>query len=1188
MALLRSKYFLPGLAFLFCIACIIVDFNGTNTLTELSERASKTISLKEKELSACINSNEDLNPRLAEDLYKQKGIGYYVYQNGILKEWNNSQIPVPTVYDKMLDKPLVVLRNGYYLTSINKSGKTTKVALTLIKARYDLQNKYLKNKFADWLGLKNIDFKLAPVIGSEVTLNGKYMFSIKGDEENYKAPQSVIISTYLFLLSLLTYLLYLLWQIKKSPFKIVNILQLAAVILLRCLMLWKKWPAFLYQSELYNLRIFGNAQSFLNGYLGDIILNAILYLWLVMVCYYYTKQVKEKNKNGTFPVLQILFLSLGILFHNHLFNTLIANSTVSFDFLNLFHLTWQTFVSLIPIALVNIGILVCLYSIYSTIKGGVSKKAGIYFLGIVFALTVVWFLGKHTFAIEKWWIVPFSIIAFFVFAFKFSKNILAIGALLFSASLISSAVLNKHIDFNQQKDFELLSFQLTERQDAILENEFVEVSNKMEGDVQLKNMAQFISFNGDKEFLQLLKQNYFFGYFDRYNIEFSMFDEKCLPILSNLQPALTNQGYFEEQINYQSVSTISENLFFIDKYKKNSRYIAQIKLGNNKLFILFEPKYFEEVGTFPDLLLDESQQSQEKYRNNSYAVYRDGVNNSMYGEYNYPISLKDSMRLSELENEYAHYFYYPDENSTIVISSLKKDSLFYFTYNSYLFLFFAAIAYLTYLIYGFFFSETRMVSSFTRRIQTTVILLLLISIAAVGITSTQLISNQFNRDNEKELQEKAKTILSELSGTLQNSDTISDVSKELIDLSIKKFAYVFNSEVSIFDNTGKLYVTSQPRLYDLGLAAPLLNPEAFYLLKNDLKSNYCSKDKAGNLNYQSHYAPIYNSSKKLLAFLNLPYFGKQSVLVNELSKIISTLLNVYVILFIVSILSGLILAGYITLPLRILKQQLSKVSLGSKNEAIKWESDDEVGKLVSEYNLMIEKLDKSAGLLAKSERETAWREMAKQVAHEIKNPLTPMKLNLQYLQHVIKNNPTDFEERFSKASNSIIEQIDTLANIATEFSNFAKLPSGEAEKINLVEVLKSTAELFEKENKFKISLDLFSHEAIIMANKEQMLRVFNNLLTNAIQATSEMESAHIQINLKEENSKVLVEIKDNGCGIPEELKQKIFTPNFTTKSTGSGLGLAMVKNILENSNAKIWFESTANKGTTFYLEFEKV
>jgi nitrogen fixation/metabolism regulation signal transduction histidine kinase len=235
---------------------------------------------------------------------------------------------------------------------------------------------------------------------------------------------------------------------------------------------------------------------------------------------------------------------------------------------------------------------------------------------------------------------------------------------------------------------------------------------------------------------------------------------------------------------------------------------------------------------------------------------------------------------------------------------------------------------------------------------------------------------------------------------------------------------------------------------------------------------------------------------------------------------------------------------------------------------------------------MLLKLEQSAGLLAQSERESAWREMAKQVAHEIKNPLTPMKLNLQYLQHVMNSNPDDFKEKFQKASNSIIEQIDTLAAIATEFSNFAKLPGTKLEKINLMEVIQSSVNLFERKDAH-IQIEIPLSEMWVKGDKEQALRVFNNLIKNARQACKETQDAHIRISAEINENCYVIRVSDNGCGIPNEMKEKIFTPNFTTKSSGSGLGLAMVNNIMSSFGGKIWFESEKDKGSTFYVEFLK-
>lgn len=1189
MKLFRSKYLLLflGIALFLCVAILLS--NETLTVGDLANITSKKIEAKFSEMNEVLqklenNSTEDLNL-----VYTTKNIGVYEYNNQALSYWNNSQIPAPTKLGKDHTNQLIKLRNGYYLSSIKRTENKTRVALCLIKAKYDLQNDYLKNTFADWLQLpQEIGLKLDSNGDSDVKLQGQFLFSLNGSEITYRSDNTIVTACVLLFLGIICLLLFVIQQVRLNPFSKLAFGQVLLIFVLRYMMLAAKWPAVLYESDLYNLRIFGNAQSYFNSYLGDILLNSILLIWFAVLCYYWLKSVTEKIGRIIFTGLSIGVLYIALQFHHHVINSIVSNSTISFDFMNLLHLSWFTYISLIPIVLVNISVLIMLYILikYAFIK---QKNSTIFYIGITLFITIVLNLSiNYSFTIERWWFLPVSLFILAIAHFRIEKNILAIGTVLLVTSMISSAILNFYVSKNEEQNFKIYSDKLIERQDAVLESEFYNLSERIEKNVQLNNLAQFVAFNGDKEFLQLLKQNFFFGYFDRYNIEFSMFDENCTPLIKNTQPILLNEGFFEEQIRYQSLETASPNLFFIDQYKQNSRYIARVPLGKNKLYILLEPKFFEEVGAFPDLLIDESQKKLVNLRNLSYAVYRSGINNKMYGEFSYPVNLSDTVKLNKTKSKFTHHFLYPDENSTVVISTKTKNLGYYFTYNSYLFLFFSMIAYLSYLMYSVFFSDRFQASSLTRRIQTTVILLLLLSIAAVGITSSKLVSDQFDKDNEKQLLEKSNTILSELSGLLQKSDTISDISIELIDLTIKKYAYVFNSEISIFDNSGVLYNTSQPRLYELGLAAPLLNSEAFQNLKTDLASSFCSRDKAGNLNYLSLYAPIYNSNKKLLGYLNLPYFGKQSELINELSGIISTLINVYVILFIISIISGLVLSGYITLPLRILKQQMAKVSLGTKNEAIVWQSDDEVGKLVSEYNAMIEKLDKSAGLLAKSERETAWREMAKQVAHEIKNPLTPMKLNLQYLQHVIKNNPDDFEERFTKASNNIIEQIDALANIATEFSNFAKLPSGELEKIDLAEIIRSTVDLFEKENSISITVQLHEPHLFVMADKEQMLRVFNNLLKNAIQATSEVEHPQIVINSKAYEENYLISISDNGCGIPESLKQKIFTPNFTTKSTGSGLGLAMIKNIFDTIQAKIWFESEEHKGSIFYLEFKQI
>ena len=290
-------------------------------------------------------------------------------------------------------------------------------------------------------------------------------------------------------------------------------------------------------------------------------------------------------------------------------------------------------------------------------------------------------------------------------------------------------------------------------------------------------------------------------------------------------------------------------------------------------------------------------------------------------------------------------------------------------------------------------------------------------------------------------------------------------------------------------------------------------------------------------------------------------------------------------LFVGAIIFSFFLSRYITSSLRLIGEKLKAIKLNKENTKLIWSSNDEIGELVNQYNLMIDHVERSATLLAQSERESAWREMAKQVAHEIKNPLTPMKLNVQHLERSLNPNSDDFQERLALFSERMIRQIDSLAFIANEFSNFAKMPQAQFSQIDLLKKVEASIEIFKNEEYASIEFEKKMDKAIINGDKAQILRVFNNLLKNAIQSMDISKKGIIHVLITEEKGYYIVSIKDTGKGIPKENYDKIFVPNFTTKTSGSGLGLAMVKNIIENHKGQIWFESQVDKGTTFYMKF---
>jgi nitrogen fixation/metabolism regulation signal transduction histidine kinase len=351
------------------------------------------------------------------------------------------------------------------------------------------------------------------------------------------------------------------------------------------------------------------------------------------------------------------------------------------------------------------------------------------------------------------------------------------------------------------------------------------------------------------------------------------------------------------------------------------------------------------------------------------------------------------------------------------------------------------------------------------------------------------------------------------------------------------------------------------------------------------RSEFIHNESIGGLEYLSAYVPFLNSENELLAYLNLPYFTRQDELTNELTNLVVAIINILVLMSLLSFTFAVFLSNKLTLPLRLLQERFAKMRFDFRNEKIEYRARDEIGNLVAEYNKMVDQLSRSAELLARSERELAWREMAKQIAHEIKNPLTPMRLNIQHMLRALEDRKENWEEQFTRMSKTLIEQIDDLSSIATEFSNFAKMPIARNEKFDLLKKLTDTCRLFENTENVIINLETpETGELFIYADREQISRVFINLLKNAIQSIQDNKQGKIVVQLEKKDNLAVIRFRDNGRGVPEEIRDKLFQPNFTTKSGGMGMGLAIVESILKNAGGRIYYESELNRGSVFIVE----
>jgi len=401
---------------------------------------------------------------------------------------------------------------------------------------------------------------------------------------------------------------------------------------------------------------------------------------------------------------------------------------------------------------------------------------------------------------------------------------------------------------------------------------------------------------------------------------------------------------------------------------------------------------------------------------------------------------------------------------------------------------------------------------------------------------------------------------------------------------IYKIATTHDLPINIYDLGGQLLKSSIATLTQDSIQT-CLNAEVLNALSNTVEHRFVEKRQVNGETYQSSFTYIKDQKSKPIAILNLPLLENDDFLAKELDEFLERITFAYLFMLLMAIGLAYVLSKYITKSLNTISDKINATRLEKRNQKIELDSATvEIATLVKSYNSMIDELEESAVQLATSEREQAWREMAKQVAHEIKNPLTPMRLSVQSFQRKFDPSDPNIHQKVDEYSKTLIQQIDTMSSIASAFSNFAKMPAQKNEMLNVVEIVNLSLDIF-NENYIEFSSN--KEQIIAKFDRTQLIRVVTNLIKNAIQSISQDTTPRIVVKVLEEKDTVKITVSDNGIGITAENKLKIFEPKFTTKTSGMGLGLAMVKNIMETYNGSITFTSQIGEGTTFTVTFPK-
>ncbi len=1165
-----------------------------------------------QELSINWDSEIGINQRSIPD------ISVFIFTNDSLIQWSDNSIVLPEEVEPSLFSPgFIVLPNLYGLCRTTAIDSVLFVAILPIQYNFPFENEFLSNAFL--LGgsrysnctLTNLDSEQGEIIHGT---DGAPWFKIVTQKQG-RISFLWICSVIFYSLGLFLVIVFMLdllgmgqgiWR--SSWWLLFFIIDLT---LLRWVLDYFNWPGIFFNGKIFDQ--FSDPLLFFES-LGESIISLGFLLTFAYALNKYWRVFPESLlKSKTIPprtidaftafawlivsVLWVIFFSFS--------NWILHQSGELLELHKILSLDLSDFLALFIIGLSGSIILVITFTVAKQVS--VFSKFPRFLLLpiviglIVFSMTKYSGYGPSNFSQLFYLLIILSSSLTFFGNTKSLAQISVLLILLFSSAFIVYLIEQQNNSKERTIQVELIDA-LTNEHDEIAEMLLGRIDEEIISDSALLRMVQ------NPEIPEVDIENYVISnklgpYWNRYLINVMVCDSVNLLSFSTGNAEVVCLPYWNEVINTKGQKIDNTHFYYVDNfdgiifyagvfpvYSQDSAYVYHLIISAESVLVS------EGLG-YPDVLIA-SDNIENKLRDSySYAKYQDCDLISRSGDYNYASSCDAyPSKVGEVEHfeadGYDHWIRNLDKNNTIVLSKPITKAFHYLISFSYLFVSF----YLAWLIFILFRNirrhENRQGVGLKSKIQVYMVGILVVSFLLIGGAMSYFIINQYENSNRSTIHEKIQSVLIELNHKLEQEEALSpDWSGgdyPSLQALLVKFSYVFNTDINIYSPKGILLATSRPEVFRRSLTGSYMNPEAFHELSSLNRVELIHRENIGTLGYWSAYVPFYNVDKELLAYLNLPYFSRQSELRAEISTFLVAILNGYFLLILFAVFIAVLLANQLTKPLQLLQEKFSGMHLGGENTEIQYNRNDEIGGLVKAYNRMVMELQTSAEKLARSERESAWREMAKQIAHEIKNPLTPMKLSVQHLKRSWDDKVENWDSYLERVTKTLVEQIDSLTAIANEFSQFAKMPKATREKIDLAVKVENTIELFRESGESVITLEIDGDlPFMVFVDKEQIIQVLNNLITNALQSVPIGTDPLVLIKLTKREGKVVLSVTDNGSGIPENLRDKLFQPNFTTKTSGMGLGLAITKNIIDNSDGSIWFETSAT-GTSFFIELPLV
>jgi two-component system, NtrC family, nitrogen regulation sensor histidine kinase NtrY len=1140
----------------------------------------------------------------------------FMYKNDSLWYWSDNSIELNEEQSKEVeDGDFIKLKNGHYFFQIKENQTFKFILASHIHASFPYENNFVRNGFASVFP-QNWEFDLKGEAGELFPIKqikGNTIFHIKpsGKQTSGEVFYFLLLLSGSALLLVLYRIVFISCWVFLRP--VVAswwfVLFLVFIFFIRYLVMFSRVPEVIFRDEFFSAALLSAGD--LIPSLGDLWLHALTAIYAAYRFYKIDSYVIRQWNTLKNAIVFGLAMALGLIavswFYLLLMEVTIVNSTIPLSFKELYNFNLLTYITFLIISLISVAYILTVVGLLKLIRQAAFLRNSIVVVLLVFvSILIVLLLNQYQ--LYSWTlIVILGVLILLLWPFTGDRIFKANAGttfLLLSFSAILALVFYNSNKENADKVQNLLAYRIAEESDPLLEYLYSEVKEKMISDTVLLQLVykhdtanQFL----EEDIFQYIHNNYLFGYFNKFNTNLVLCKPDEVLFIRPGDYYIGCSEYFSMLMNgnQSSKPTDVEGLYLINDYLQQTYYLAKIDIydhNNNlgkavaTLYLEFYNRFLPEGIGYPELLIDERNDRSKELSAYSFARYVNGLLAYKFGSYMYSNKLEfqsnDNSWFFE-HDDFRHLYYRVNDEVILLISRKSKSLVDVVAPFSYFVVFIGLLLFAILFVAGLGRYSLSKSINFRIKFQILLVSSLVLSFITIATVSYKYIQSFYQSRTNEVLKEKTQSILIELEHKLKGSDfKAQDIEPYLYQL-LTKFSAVFFTDINLYDLKGRLMASSRPEIFEKGLISELMNREAYEQLSLDGKIYYIHQEKIGSGKYLSSYIPFRNEEGVPVAFLNLPYFAKETELREEISSFLLTFLNILFMLTGLSAWLALVLSRRMTRPLLMIQEKMQSLSLGRPNEKIGYAHADEIGQLVRQYNQLIDQLEESAVMLARSERESAWSEMARQVAHEIKNPLTPMRLSVQYLQKSWNEGDPDIGDKINKTTQTMVEQIDALTEIASAFADFARMPVQKTENVSVTEVINQVIDLFSMNQNAEIVWLKPNKELYVTVDRNSLLRVFNNLIKNALQALEGISQGKVEIEMTEDGNSVVVKISDNGKGMTVEQSQRVFTPYFTTKTSGTGIGLSIVNNIIRAMQGEISFETETGKGTTFTLRLPK-